>query len=323
MGANIYPAISVHRFSTCGIEARERHDAWRERPSSFGRLFETVPHEAFDTRSSFFSLGSIQVGFSTFCSQTWTRTTAMARADDVDWLTVNVRFAGAARGDSELADFAVPTGGTIMVDLAQPGSHFSERSDTALLMIPRALAESVFGPVRSLHGAVISPSGSALLRTHLRQLQQSVHDIPAAQGERMSGVLLDLIAVSLSMEGRPVAPTADAFDGAVRQRALAIIDARLGSAQLNPASLARSLGVSRSTLYRLFGADGGVNACIRQRRLEHVHQLLGQSTTSEPIAVLAERWGFCDAAHFGRLFRAAYGMTPGEYRAMRRALRAA
>ncbi|WP_423604875.1 helix-turn-helix domain-containing protein [Sphingomonas sp. MS122] len=320
MGEGVYPAISVHRFSTCGIEARQRHDAWRERPSSFGRMFETVPHEAFDTSSSVFALGSIQVAFSSFCSQTWTRTAAMARADDVDWLTVNVRFAGAAHGDSEIADFVVPAGGAVLMDLARPSSHLSERSDSALLMIPRALAESALGPVRSLHGAVISPSGSALLRTHLRQLQQSVHDIPVAQSERMSGILLDLIAVSLSMEGRSVAPTADALD-AVRQRALALIDARLGSAQLNPASLARSLGVSRSTLYRLFSAEGGVNAYIRQRRLEHVHQLLGQSTTNEPIAVLAERWGFCDAAHFGRLFRAAYGMTPGEYRAMRHALR--
>ena len=321
MEQSIDPAINVQHFSTSGVAEHARYDLWRSLPSSFGRLFETCPHEAFETRSDYFALGALKLGFSTFCSQSWTRTAAMARADGVDWLTVNVRFAGGARGNAEHGDFTAVAGGTVFADLAQPGSHFSERSDSALLMIPRALAESVLGPVRALHGAVISPAGSALLRSHLRQVQQSVGDIPASQGDRMAGVLLDLLAVSLSMAGRPVAASGEAQDGAVRQRALAAIDARLGSAQLSAASLARALGISRSTLYRVFSAEGGVNACIRGRRLERVHQLLGQSATTEPIATLAERWGFCDAAHFGRLFREIYGMTPGDYRAMRRELR--
>lgn len=317
------PAIQVHHFSTSGVAEHLRHDLWQSRPSSFGRLFETSPHEAFETSSAYFALGGIQIGYSTFCSQSWTRTAAMARSDGVDWLTVNVRFAGGAQGDSDCGDFTAVPGGTVLVDLAQPGSHFSERSDTALLMIPRALAESVLGPVRALHGAVISPAGSALLRSHLRQVQQSIDGIPTSQGDRMAGVLLDLLAVSLSMEGRPVTVSEEVQDGAMRRRALAAIEARLGSAQLSAASLARELGLSRSTLYRLFSADGGVNAHIRRRRLEQVHQLLGQCATTEPIAALAERWGFCDAAHFGRLFREVYGMTPGDYRAMRRELRGA
>lgn len=318
MGQGLDPAISVQHFSTDGVEEHARHDLWHSRPSSFGRLFETRPHEAFETRSAYFALGGIQIGFSTFCSQSWTRSAAMARADGVDWLTVNVRFAGRATGDADCGDFSVGSGGTVLVDLAQPGSHFSERSDTALLMIPRALAESVLGPVRGLHGAAISPAGSAMLRTYLSQLQQSVHDIPASQSARMAGVLMDLLAVSLAMEGRPVATSAEARDGAVRRRAVTAIDTRLGSAQLSVASLVRELGVSRSTLYRLFGAEGGVNAYIRTRRLDRMHQLLGQPGASEPIAILAERWGFCDAAHFGRLFRETYGMTPGDYRALRR-----
>jgi len=37
---------------------------------------------------------------------------------------------------------------------------------------------------------------------------------------------------------------------------------------------------------------------------------------SAPIAALAERWGFCDAAYLGRAFRETYGMTPGDYHAM-------
>jgi AraC-like DNA-binding protein len=32
------------------------------------------------------------------------------------------------------------------------------------------------------------------------------------------------------------------------------------------------------------------------------------------IGGIAFDWGFSDLSHFGRRFRAAYGMTPGEYR---------
>lgn len=32
------------------------------------------------------------------------------------------------------------------------------------------------------------------------------------------------------------------------------------------------------------------------------------------IAAVANRWGFMSATHFSRVFRAAYGMSPSEWR---------
>jgi transcriptional regulator GlxA family with amidase domain len=32
------------------------------------------------------------------------------------------------------------------------------------------------------------------------------------------------------------------------------------------------------------------------------------------VSAIAARWGLIDAAHFSRLFRAAYGLPPAEYR---------
>jgi len=35
----------------------------------------------------------------------------------------------------------------------------------------------------------------------------------------------------------------------------------------------------------------------------------------EPVSIAAaRRWGFVDPTHFGRRFRAAYGLSPGEWR---------
>ncbi|MEG3182224.1 helix-turn-helix domain-containing protein [Sphingomonas sp. LT1P40] len=313
--------ISVQRFSTRDIEARERYDAWHSRPSTFGSLFDTRPHEPFAAQAAGFAMGPLQIGFSSICSQSWSRTAAMARADGVDWLAVSVRFAGRADGDASDDGFSAHGSGSLFLDLAQPSAHFSEASETSLLLMPRHVAEAALGPVRALHGAVLSPAGSAMLRAQMRQLQLLAPHIPVDQGGRMAGVLLDLLAIGLAMEGRSIEVPGSAIDRTLKQRALAMIDARLGSATLTAANIARALGVSRSTLYRLFVEEGGIAACIRTRRLDRVHALLGDAGTIEPVVALAERWGFCDAAHFGRLFRERYGMTPGEYRAMRRAQR--
>jgi len=34
-----------------------------------------------------------------------------------------------------------------------------------------------------------------------------------------------------------------------------------------------------------------------------------------PVAAIAARWGFVDAAHFSRAFKTAFGISPSEYRA--------
>jgi AraC-like DNA-binding protein len=125
---------------------------------------------------------------------------------------------------------------------------------------------------------------------------------------------MDLLAVAVAQRGGG-RPTPDAAHVAILCRARAEIEARLGSAMLTVAALCRALGMSRSTLYRLFEDEGGVHAYITRRRLERVAVTLSDPGGHERIADIAERWGFCDAAYLGRLFRARFGMTPSDYRA--------
>ena len=99
-----------------------------------------------------------------------------------------------------------------------------------------------------------------------------------------------------------------------RSLAEQVIEERLGSAMLTVANLCRWTGMSRSSLYRLFDADGGVQAYIRDQRLARVAAELRLVTTGR-VADIAERWGFCDAAYLARVFREVHGMTPSAYRA--------
>ena len=130
--------------------------------------------------------------------------------------------------------------------------------------------------------------------------------------------ILDLLAMSVAASFASVPVDTQQHERALRIQLRAEIENTLGSPSLSVARLSRTLGVSRSTLYRLLQDEGGVQAYVRTRRLARIAEALRRPDDRAPLSVLAERWGFCDAAYLGRAFREAYGMTPGDYRAAHR-----
>jgi len=101
---------------------------------------------------------------------------------------------------------------------------------------------------------------------------------------------------------------------ALYEQAMVLIELELSDPALSPASIARRLGCSVRALQALFAAQNtSVAAEIRQRRLEHCRQTLLKEEDSS-ISALALRWGFSDAAHFSKLFKATYGVSPRLYR---------
>ena len=72
--------------------------------------------------------------------------------------------------------------------------------------------------------------------------------------------------------------------------------------------------MSRATVYRLFAEVGGVQSHIRRARLQAARLALQNSSVQ--IARIAERYSLGEHAYFSRIFRAEFGMTPSEYRAV-------
>jgi len=74
--------------------------------------------------------------------------------------------------------------------------------------------------------------------------------------------------------------------------------------------------ISTGYLHKLFRMeDSTVSRFIRERRLEHCRRdLIAAASLTLPISSIGARWGLIDAAHFSRVFKAAYGASPREYR---------
>ncbi|MDT0570785.1 helix-turn-helix domain-containing protein [Streptomyces sp. DSM 3412] len=99
-------------------------------------------------------------------------------------------------------------------------------------------------------------------------------------------------------------------------RVLRYIDEHLADADLSPEVIAGAHHISVRYLHRLFQDDGtSVGRWVQRRRLEECRRDLVLGVRNRrTIASVAGRWGFLSATHFSRVFRAAYGMSPSEWR---------
>ncbi|MEM1047355.1 MAG: helix-turn-helix domain-containing protein [Pseudomonadota bacterium] len=90
-----------------------------------------------------------------------------------------------------------------------------------------------------------------------------------------------------------------------------LIDKNLTNPVLKPGYLASRLGMSRSSLYRMFKDEGGIARYVAERRLQAAFaDLLGSSAERGAVRRAAERWGFQDQSLFNRRFRQRFGLTP-------------
>lgn len=94
------------------------------------------------------------------------------------------------------------------------------------------------------------------------------------------------------------------------------IDANLAAPDLSPGSIAAAHYISTRHLHALFRqADTTVSTWIRERRLERCRaDLIDPVLADRTVSAIAARWGFTDAAHFSRVFKSAYGVSPSELR---------
>lgn len=161
----------------------------------------------------------------------------------------------------------------------------------------------------------------ALVSSFVRQVVGHLDDLGAGDGTRLGTAVVDLLTVALASRlDRDGQVPPDTAQRAMLLRLHTFIEERLGDPSLSPATVAAAHHISPRYLYKLFSTQGqGVADWIRRRRLERCRRdLLDPALWARPVAAIGARWGITNAAHFSRLFRAAYGLPPGEYRTLGR-----
>ena len=311
------------------VPPAQRYDAWRQVVcDTLGPLdMRSDPEAPLAGEIWAAQLGALRVG------RVWTqtphsvhRTPGLIRRDSPENYRVVLGLAGAHRVAQDGRAALLRAGELAIYDFGRPYEvAYRSAVQLAVFTFPRAMLPVPLDTVAGLTAVPISgdQGTAAILPALLRRMAVDLDAYPAASAARLSSVVLDVLATVISERCGPhVAVEPDARRRTLLLRVHAFIEQHLADPGLSPPMIAAAHHISCRYLHRLFALDNTtVAGWIRQRRLERCRSDLADPVLrAVPVSAIGARRGLPDPAHFSRLFRAAYGLPPGDYR---RACRAA
>ena len=166
------------------------------------------------------------------------------------------------------------------------------------------------GPVRLRRTYAVQSPQMAHLMLVLRAEADDRNPGGLATIEAVTTALGNLLVRAAGIEQPRPARVHGGLSSLAKRRVLERIDAGL-DARLTIESLAHEVGLSAAHFARAFKQTLGraPHQYLLERRLERARQLI--ETTDASLSDIAQRTGFADQAHFTRLFKRAFGATPG------------
>jgi AraC-like DNA-binding protein len=224
---------------------------------------------------------------------------------------------GEARVVSGGCEHVIKTGELCLLSSLEPfQKQMSAGYHEHFLYLPVPVARALGRPVPLLtqRATVAPPRGlGAVLADGMLSVVRARAAMSVAEWETALGAVFEL-ATGVFGRGEPER-TGNATRVTQHARALRYIDAHLTEPALSPTTIAAALGMSPRYLHLLFEQGDSVGATILRRRLERCHAALRDDHDHRAISEIAFAWGFNDAAHFSRTFRARFGVSPRELRA--------
>jgi AraC family transcriptional regulator, positive regulator of tynA and feaB len=211
-------------------------------------------------------------------------------------------------------ELALTAGDIVLWDGREPTEvEIVEAFFKRTLMFPRERVLAVCPRLADLE-ALPSLHDSALARLLLRYMNALAAELPALD-QAASAAAADVAIELLRAAVEPGVPTSRACTrAAMRAGIRRYVRGHLQEPLLGPATIARAHALSVRALHALFeDTDTSVAGLIRSERLARCLEDLRRPNGGS-VTEIAFRWGFCDAAHFSRVFKREYGLTPSDIR---------
>jgi AraC family transcriptional activator of tynA and feaB len=305
------------------VRTTRRFDEWRDTIRHDFVALDMAPDRRFGGFSgevSSTTVGHLQVSRVRSITQVARRTPGLARADAQEFLQIGVITRGTGVLEQDGRRTALAAGDFAIYETGRPFTwNFHQHWELDVFTWPRAAigltaAESAGATAVRLAGR---HGLSGIVAGVLRGLLTAPPPLSPSGAVRVADQVGELVATLAIEQAEPSAPP-DAPQRALLREVCAHIDAHLADPDLGPDAIAAAHFVSTRQLHRLFAATGETVARrIRRRRLERCrHELTDRRRVGDPVTDIARRWGFADLAGFSRSFRAAYGCSPSDYRAL-------
>jgi AraC-like DNA-binding protein len=264
------------------------------------------------------AFGDLQLSKVSAESEVVRRTARLVAADDNDHYAIAVQRSGTYRISHGGRDTVIGPGDFTIYDCTRPWKmEFQSQHTTLVTLIPRAALP--FSPRDLERLTATKISGQQGVGALVGSLLLQIGDHPRqyhAVASRVSTIAVGLIGTLFGELLETSSAGREAEQNSMLWRIKAHLEAHLGDPALSPSSIAAAHHISLRTLHNLFRDEQmTVGALIRHRRLERCHRELADPLLAdEPIQSIAARYGLVNRAHFSRLFRSYYGMSPTDLR---------
>lgn len=245
------------------------------------------------------------------------RTASGIAAGGSGYFKLNMLLSGSGILIQDGKEVLIRPGDLALYDTSRPYSlMFDDAVSNLVMMFPKDHLRLPTTLVEQLTAVSLSDECglSSMVTSLLQQVPTTITSLRLHTRRHIAQSGLDLLDALLS-----TVSGVDIGAGDPRQMQLEKIyrhiDANLAE-DLTPGSIAAAHFMSTRHLHDLFtDTDTTVSALVRDRRLERCRSdLLDPKLSRRTIASIAAECGFLDPAHFSRVFRARFGVSPSEMR---------
>lgn len=316
----------THVLKTSSVEPRHRLAYWSEMVCETYVQLECDPiagERSIAGEIASDRLATLELSCVTATAQRVHRTPARIARTGEDYLLVSIQAQGEGKVIQHGRTAQLQPGDFALYDSTCPYElRFDGPFRQYVLMIPGPLLRTALNDTHRLTATTVSGQRGA---GHLMigMISTLAADMPTLAPESSAAVadsITNILVAGLS--GLPAARPVPVSQLAAlhREQIKACVRARLSEPALTIASIAAQLRLSPSTLHRAWaGEPCSLGDWIWNQRLDAAQrELVSPAHAKRSVSEIAFAWGFSDAAHFSRAFRARFGCSPRELRASTR-----
>ena len=265
-------------------------------------------------------LATLRLSRVTATPQVVRRTAAKIAHASEDYFLVSIQTQGEGLISQDGRTARLAPGDFALYDSTRPYElRFERPFQQYVLRLPGATLRTALRDTQLLTASTVSGQRGAghlmigMIQTLAADIDTLAPESAAAVAESVTQILIAGLSALPAARQQPVSQLA----GYHRAQIKACARSRLSDPGLTVAGIASQLRVSPSTLHRAWAGEAcSIAEWIWAQRLDAARRdLCDPSQSARSVSEIAYSWGFNDAAHFSRSFRARFGCAARELRA--------
>lgn len=247
------------------------------------------------------------------CAHRAERTQSQIVTQGVDHIFIALQTAGATRMAHVDGELVATPGDFVVLDLARSFRLATEGMSAIQICIPRRHIAQYAGRPNAPAARVLPSRGNPLLKLladHLLNMRACLTRADAEQRNHLTSAALAICNAVLTADDEDRGDDLAPAEIQLRQ----FVAQNLHRPDLGVELLCATFGLSRTPLYKLFEADGGVANYIRDRRMAHAMRILAcaDGGAAQRVSTVAYACGYQSEKIFSRAFRRRYGINPSQ-----------